>query len=72
MDTKYNKDQIARFVHEVLQKTMQNELQEFADKYNVPVEKIENIVVSLYVKDNSKVQWKSSKAKFIKDRKSVV
>jgi len=66
MDTKYNKDQIARFVHEVLQKTMQNELQEFADKYNVPVEKIENIVVSLYVKDNSKVQWKSSKAKFIK------
>ena len=66
MDTKYNKDQVARFVHEVLQKTLKNELQEFADKYNVPIEKIENIVVSLYVKDKSKVQWKSSKAKFIK------
>ena len=66
MNNKYNKDQITRFVHEVLQKTLKNELQEFADKYNVPIEKIENIVVSLYVKDKSKVQWKSSKAKFIK------
>jgi DNA-binding MarR family transcriptional regulator len=58
--------ELIRIVREVIIKTIKNELDEFADKYDIPVEEIEKLAVSLYVKDTSKTQWKSSNTKFVK------
>lgn len=58
--------ELVRMVREVIIRSIKNELDEFSDKYNVPVEEIEKLAVSLYVNDTSKSQWKSSKTKFVK------
>ncbi|MED1863202.1 MarR family transcriptional regulator [Fictibacillus nanhaiensis] len=62
----YNQSQLARMVHEIVLSKMKEELSEISDKYDIPVEDIEKLAISLYVKDVSKSQWKSSNARFIK------
>lgn len=61
-----NMQQLSRMVHEILSATLKNELDEISDKYNIPIDKVEKMAISLYVKDASKSQWKSTKSKFVK------
>lgn len=62
----YDQNQLARMVHEIIIAKIKEEMDEMSDKYGVPVEDVEKIAINLYVKDVSKSQWKSSKARFIK------
>jgi DNA-binding MarR family transcriptional regulator len=64
--TNYDQSQLARMVQEIILSKIKEELDEISDKYDIPVEKVEKLAVSLYVKDVSKSQWKSSNAKFMK------
>ncbi|PLR72342.1 MarR family transcriptional regulator [Bacillus sp. UMB0728] len=62
----YDKSQLARMVHEIIIARVKDEMNEMSDKYGIPVEDVEKVAINLYVKDMSKSQWKSSKARFIK------
>lgn len=62
----YGKENISMMIREIIAMKLKSELDELADKYDIPVEKVENMAIRLYVHDTSKVQWKSSNTKFIK------
>lgn len=57
---------IVRIIRHILNTALQNEINELADKYDIPPEVLEGIIVNLYVKDNTKTTWKGGKTKFVK------
>ena len=62
----YGKENVSMMIREIIIMKLKSELDEISDKYDIPIEKVENLAIRLYVSDTSKSQWKSTKTKFIK------
>jgi hypothetical protein len=62
----YNQNNKTMLVYEILNTTLRNELVEISDKYGIPIEDLEGLAISLFVKDNSKQIWKGGKTRFVK------
>jgi DNA-binding MarR family transcriptional regulator len=53
-------------VQKILSHDMMEKLKEIAEAYDLPEEELEYLMLSLFVKDTSKVLWKGTKTKFVK------
>jgi hypothetical protein len=60
------KNNTAMLVYQILQGTLNNELREISSKYCIPIEELHGLAINLFVRDTSKVQWKSGRTRFVK------
>lgn len=56
----------AKMLQEILVTQTGNEMEEFPEKYGLDEDSLENIEVTIYVKDKNQVEHKGSRAKFMK------